>query len=192
MGLVLASRSPRRADLLSRAGFRFEVVPADIDERPRPGEPPAALVRRLAREKAAAVALIHADAVVLGADTLVVASGTILGKPVDASDAATMLRRLSGHAHNVLTGVAVHAPTGRQDEVASTRVVFRKLREVEIDWYVASEEPLGKAGAYAIQGLASRFVTRIDGSYTNVVGLPMAVVDRILRDVSPLASYDLT
>ncbi|MEE2638451.1 MAG: Maf family protein [Acidobacteriota bacterium] len=181
---MLASRSVRRADLLSRAGFRFDVVPADIDERPHPEEPPAVLVRRLAREKAAAVALSHPDAVVLGADTLVVAGGTIFGKPVDAGDATTMLRRLSGQTHDVLTGVAVHTPTGWRDDVASTRVVFRELHEVEIDWYVASEEPLGKAGAYAIQGLASRFVTRIDGSYTNVVGLPIEVVDRMLRELS--------
>ena len=181
MGLVLASRSPRRAELLTRAGYEFAVAPADVDEGVRAGETPAALVRRLAREKAAVVAHQHPESVVLGADTVVVVGDTTLGKPIDAADAAGMLRRLSGRAHEVLTGVALYAADRRCDEVLSTRVVFRELTDEDVSWYVTSGEPVGKAGAYAIQGLGSRFVIRIEGSYTNVVGLPIALVDHLLR-----------
>ena len=182
MRLVLASRSPRRADLLTRAGYRFEVAPADIDERRRDGEAPRELVRRLAREKAAAVAPRHPGAVVLGADTLVVVDGAVLGKPDGAGGAAAMLRRLSGRAHEVLTGVALHAAGGCRDGVQSTRVVFRALSPDDVAWYVATGESADKAGAYSIQGRASRFVTRIEGSYTNVVGLPVELVDGLLRE----------
>ena len=183
MALILASRSPRRADLLTRAGYAFEVVPADIAERLLDGETPAAYVRRLAREKAALVARDHPETVVLGADTVVVIEGVVLGKPVDDEDAAAMLRRLSGRTHEVLTGVALHAADDERSDVESTRVTVRELTARDIAWYVASGEPGGKAGAYAIQGLASRFVTRIDGSYSNVVGLPIALVDRLLRAI---------
>lgn len=180
MRLVLASRSPRRADLLSRAGYRFEAAPADIDERRRAGETPRALVRRLACEKAAAVAPRHPGSIVLGADTVVVVDGAVLGKPDGAAGAADMLRRLSGRAHEVLTGVALRAGRRRRGGVQSTRVVFRVLSADEIAWYVASGEPADKAGGYAIQGRASRFVTRIEGSWTNVVGLPVELVDGLL------------
>lgn len=179
--LVLASRSPRRADLLTRAGYQFTVSPADIDEGQRRGELPKAYVSRLAREKAAAIVEPPLGAVVLGADTVVVVDGEVLGKPRDAAEAGAMLRRLSGRGHEVLTGVALQAGARVRHDVASTRVVFRELRPTDIDWYVQSGEPAGKAGAYAIQGLASRFVTHIEGSYSNVVGLPVAVVDRLLR-----------
>ncbi len=183
MRLVLASRSPRRVELLTRARYRFEVAPADIDERRLEGEPPRDLVRRLAREKAAAVSLRHPGAIVLGADTVVVIDGAVLGKPADDADAARMLRRLSGRAHEVLTGVALRAPHGCRAGVRSTRVFFRTLGPEEVAWYVASGEPADKAGGYAIQGRASRFVTRIEGSYANVVGLPVELVDRLLGEL---------
>ena len=190
MRLVLASRSPRRADLLTCAGYRFEVAPADIDEGRREGEAPRELVRRLAREKAAAVAPRHRGAVVLGADTLVVVDGAVLGKPDGAAGAAAMLRRLSGRAHEVLTGVALHAADGCLDGVQSTRVVFRALSPDDVAWYVATGESADKAGAYSIQGRASRFVTRIEGSYTNVVGLPVELVDGLLRELAGGGSPD--
>ena len=181
MRLVLASRSPRRADLLTSAGYDFEVAPADIDERLLDGETPAAHVHRLALEKSALVARDHPTSIVLGVDTVVVIDGVVLGKPGDDADAAAMLGRLSGRTHDVLTGVALHAGNDRQYDVESTRVTVRELTAAEVAWYVGTGEPEGKAGAYAIQGRASRFVTRIEGSYTNVVGLPIALVDHLLR-----------
>jgi septum formation protein len=180
--LVLASRSPRRADLLTLAGYDFEIAPADIDERSLDGETPTEHVRRLGREKAAVVAPSYPGSIVLGADTVVVIDQVTLGKPFDDADAVDMLRRLSGRTHEVLTGVALHASSDQRCEVESTRVTFRELTAEDIAWYVESGEPEGKAGAYAIQGLASRFVIRIEGSYANVVGLPVALVDRLLRE----------
>jgi len=168
---------------LAAAGYDFVVVPADVDERLLEGETPAALVRRLAGKKAARIAHDHPRSVVLGADTVVVCDGVVLGKPADDREASVMIRRLSGRTHEVLTGVALRHADRRCDEVASTRVAFRPLSEGDVAWYVASGEPSGKAGAYAIQGRASRFVTRIEGSYSNVVGLPMDVVDRLLHSI---------
>ena len=189
--LVLASASPRRAELLAAAGIAFDVDTADVDETPRAGEAPDVYVRRLALAKARAVAGRHPACLVLGADTTVVVDGTILGKPVDAADARAMLRRLSGRAHQVLTGVAL-VRDGRTVEVdvAVTDVWFAPMTDADVDAYVANGEPMDKAGAYGIQGRASRFVTRIDGSYSNVVGLPVALVHRWLRD-SPETSKDL-
>mgnify|MGYP000887207779 CR=1 FL=1 len=181
MSLVLASRSPRRAELLTRAGYEFVVVPADVDEIARVGESPMNLVKRLARKKVAVVAELRPEAVVLGADTVVVDREVMLGKPIDESDAAAMLRRLSGRTHEVLTGVALAAAGQCWDDAMSTQVMFRELDDDDISWYLASGEMFGKAGGYAIQGLASRFVTRIEGSYTNVVGLPISVVDNLLQ-----------
>lgn len=178
--LVLASASPRRAELLRQAGIAFTTAAADLDETPRPGEAPAAYVRRLAEEKAAAVARRHPEAVVLGADTTVVVDGDILGKPADAADATAMLERLQGRAHEVLTGVAVTSPAGTDSEVAATTVWIAPMSAAEIAAYVASGEPMDKAGAYAIQGRISRWITRIDGSHPNVVGLPVAVVHTLL------------
>ena len=183
MRLVLASRSPRRADLLTAAGYTFAVAPADIDERRHEGESPGEYVGRLAAEKADRVGPDVPDAVVLGADTVVVVDALVLGKPVDDADAAAMLQRLSGRSHEVLTGVALHATGCRRREVAVTRVTFRALTPADVAWYVESGESAGKAGAYAIQGRASRFVTHIEGSYSNVVGLPVAMVDRLLRSL---------
>lgn len=176
MTLVLASQSPRRAELLRAAGFEFIVRVADIDETPRAGEAPRAYVLRLAEEKALAVP----GDLVLAADTSVVLGDEIMGKPVDRADAARMLRALSGREHEVITGVCLRRGAETLVELASTAVWFAPLSEAEVEWYVESGEPMDKAGAYGIQGLASRFIERIDGSYTNVVGLPVALVYRLL------------
>jgi septum formation protein len=188
MRLVLASASPRRADLLRAAGFVFETVVAVVDERVRPGESPSAYVRRLAAEKSAA-ATPGTDAVILGADTAVVVEGAILGKPCDDADAARMLRRLSGRQHEVMTGVSLRLGAHEVGRVETTVVHFAALTDRDIAWYVASGEGRDKAGAYAIQGLGSRFIPRIEGSYTNVVGLPMAGVVELLAPL--LASGDV-
>jgi len=182
MRLILASASPRRAELLRAAGFAFEIVPADADESARPDEPAEDYVRRVAAEKARAVLRQFPDCTVLAADTVVVVDGCMLGKPSDDEDARQMLARLSGRAHRVLTGVAV-AEGGREVlAVSSTLVRFAVLTSAEIDWYVSSGEPRDKAGAYGVQGLASRFVQGIEGSYSNVVGLPVALVHMLLAE----------
>ena len=182
--LILASASPRRAELLRQAGIGFEVMPADVDEQVLPREAPEAYVRRVAESKAAAIAARAPRALVLGADTTVVVGKEILGKPVDEADARRMLQALSGRTHEVLTAVTLAGgaePAGLATRVATTAVEFAAMTGDEIDWYVATGEPMDKAGAYAIQGRASRFVTRIAGSYSNVVGLPVAVVYDLLR-----------
>lgn len=190
--LVLASASPRRRELLTQAGFSFEIFPAHIPEDPLPDEDPIAYVTRLAREKAQAVlAKFHSDApalaqwTVVGADTTVTLDNHILGKPEDAADAARMLRLLSGRTHRVITGVAV--VTENRIEVAAevTAVRFLTLSDEEIDAYVATGEPTDKAGAYAIQGYAARWIPRIEGCYFNVVGLPLALVCALLEAVHP-------
>jgi septum formation protein len=178
---VLASRSPRRAELLAAAGIDFEVLAVDVDETPRPGEAPTGYVERLALEKARAVLALRPAARVLGADTTVTIDGEILGKPIDTDDAVRMLRQLSGRMHEVHTGVALVSREGTQSAVDATRVWFAPMTDEDISWYVASGEPMDRAGAYAIQGLASRFITRIEGSYSNVVGLPVAMVSSILN-----------
>jgi septum formation protein len=170
--------------LLRAAGVVFDVAPARVDESILSGETPADYVRRVAEDKARAVHEQRRDRVVLAADTTVVVDRHILGKPADAADARRMLSLLSGRAHQVMTAVAIAGPgDARQDtRVETTTVEFATLSDDEISWYVASGEPMDKAGAYAIQGLASRFVTRIDGSYSNVVGLPVALVYEMLKD----------
>jgi len=183
--LVLASASPRRAALLAAAGYAFEVRPANVDESVRPGETAAGYVQRLAARKAEAVANPSAhDELVLGADTTVVLDGEILGKPDDDADAGRMLRRLSGRAHEVLTAVALRQGHRTAEGLARTVVHFAQLGEEDLAWYVASGEPRDKAGAYGIQGLASRFVERVDGSYSNVVGLPVALVARLIQEIA--------
>ena len=180
--LILASASPRRAELLSAAGIPFEVRPAHIDEGLRAGEDAGTYARRVAVDKARAIAGQANGRPVLAADTVVVIDGLVLGKPVDSDDAKRMLRLLSGRSHEVVTAVALMSTRrGQSDAVTdasieSTVVEFTALDTAEIDWYVATGEPADKAGSYAVQGLASRFVTRIEGSYSNVVGLPMALV----------------
>jgi septum formation protein len=198
--LVLASASPRRQELLRNAGIPFEVQPADIDETPLAGEPPRAHAERLAREKVLAVVQTRQQQCVLGADTIVVIDDTILGKPSDADDAARMLRLLAGRTHEVITGVCMvgramsagQVPVGRDDAPPTTEnrqlrtasettlVTMSDLSDAEIREYVATGEPMDKAGAYAIQGLASRWIPRIEGDYSNVVGLPIALVYRML------------
>lgn len=177
--LILASASPRRADLLRAAGMPFLVRIANVDESVRDGESPRDYVRRVAREKAIAVEPAP-DEFVVAADTTVVVDEAILAKPLDADDAARMLRQLSGRWHDVLTGVCL-VRGGQVDlQVADTRVEFAPMSEAEIAAYVASGEPMDKAGAYGIQGRASRFVREVRGSYTNVVGLPVALVYAML------------
>ena len=213
MRLVLASASPRRAELLTAAGFAFEILAVDVDEGVQPGEAAREYVRRLAIEKAsAALARLNGSArsphdtpapvkakhgfspsnfsghdegplVVIGADTAVVVDDEILGKPVGAIDAERMLRLLSGRTHAVLTGVCVLSGQSAADSVDDTQVRVNALNDEQVAWYVASGEGFDKAGAYAIQGLASRFISTIDGSYSNVVGLPVATVDRLIRTV---------
>lgn len=180
--LLLASASPRRAELLAAAGIVFDVRAADVDEAVHDGERPDRYVVRVAIDKARLVSARFPDRLVLGADTTVVVDDRMLAKPVDAADAARMLRMLSGRWHLVLTGIAI-ARGGAvvMSDVAATRVEFASIRSDEIDWYVATGEPMDKAGAYAIQGLASRFVTAIQGSYSNVVGLPVSLVYAMLE-----------
>jgi septum formation protein len=183
--ILLASASPRRRALLAAAGYDVDVEAVDVDEAPRDAESPDAYVARVAHAKAVAGARRHPDRVVLAADTTVTIDGVILGKPSDDDDAARMLGRLSDRTHDVLTAVVVARRETCLRRLERTAVTMRALSAEEIAWYVASGEPRDKAGGYAIQGLASRFVTRIDGSYTNVVGLPIpAVVDLLRRVVS--------
>jgi septum formation protein len=208
--VILASASPRRAELLRAAGIPFEVHPAHVDESVRAGESPDVYVMRVAKEKASAIAARLPHRVVLAADTTVVVDEQILSKPEDEDDARRMLRMLSGRVHEVLSGVCLCGPAevdaakaspaeaGRDDSAGHyapticspqkceirlerTSVAFARLTDDEIAWYVSSGEPMDKAGAYAIQGLASRFVTSIDGSYSNVVGLPVALVCEMLK-----------
>jgi septum formation protein len=193
--LVLASASPRRSELLRNAGIPFVVQPADVDERMLPGEAPETYARRLAAEKARAVFRQRPQARVLGADTIVVVDSHVLEKPRDPADAARMLRLLSGRSHRVITGVCLICPAevaSCQSPVASledvraeaTEVWMRELADGEIQEYIASGEPLDKAGAYGIQGIASRWISRIVGCYFNVVGLPVPLVYRMLRENS--------
>ena len=180
--LVLASASPRRAELLRSAGIPFEVVVADVDERQLADEDAETYVRRLARDKAAKVAALCPGRAVLGADTAVVLDGEVLGKPRDVADAVAMLSRLSGRSHRVLTGVCLIDPSGRPETgVASTLVEFRALSEAEIEQYVASGEPMDKAGAYGIQAGARGFIAGIQGDHDTVVGLPVALVQAMCR-----------
>jgi len=183
--LVLASASPRRRELLTQAGYTFEVVPAHIPEDLEPGEEPVAYVTRLAREKAEHIfrqlaPTLGPSLVVMGADTTVTLDNHILGKPADAADAARMLRLLSARDHQVITGVAVASAAGTTAHAEGTRVWFEPLTEPEIASYIASGEPMDKAGAYAIQGRAARWIPRIEGCYFNVVGLPIARVSAML------------
>lgn len=183
MNLILASRSPRRAELLTAAGIEFSVRAADVDETPHAGESPIDYVIRVAKEKALAVSA-SADEVVLAADTTVVLNGEILGKPVDHADATRMLRALSGQRHEVMTAICIKIGERIETDVASTSVWFAPLTDAEVAEYVASGEPMDKAGAYGIQGLAAKFIDRIDGSYSNVVGLPVALTWRRLKALS--------
>jgi len=195
--LILASASPRRAELLRAAGYTFDVVVAEVDESIRAGESPSTYVRRLAAEKSAAAQVVvsgfsrtvdsppeggHYQPVILGADTTVVVDGEILGKPRDDEDGRRMLQRLSGATHHVVTGVSLRRGAYEVGRVETTAVTFRALTDEDIAWYVASGEGRDKAGGYAIQGLASRFIPAIAGSYANVVGLPIAALAELLPE----------
>jgi septum formation protein len=179
--LILASSSPRRAELLRAAGIDFTVRAAGVDEAIRPNESPGDYVVRLSREKARAVARGHE--LTLGADTTVVINGEIMGKPADAEEAGRMLRALSGQWHQVLTGVTLARADRILSAVSSTRVKFAELSDAEIEWYISTGEPMDKAGAYAIQGRASLFIEGVEGSYSNVVGLPMRLTYELARQL---------
>lgn len=181
--IVLASASPRRAELLRQIGLSFRVRPADIDETPGTGESARHYVERLARGKALAVQATEPNAIVIGSDTSVVLAGEILGKPRDSQDAAGMLRQLSGATHQVMTAVAVASTNACESRVAVTDVRFRRLSDQEIDAYVASEEPMDKAGGYGIQGRGGIFVEELRGSYSAVVGLPLQETAELLAGV---------
>ena len=212
MRLILASASPRRAELLHAAGYEFDVVVAAVDESIRDGEAPSVYVRRVAADKSAAAQRVivaatrssdgpaqtgdhdrfdgpvqaahYEDVIVLGADTTVVVDGEILAKPRDDADATTTMRRLSGRVHEVLTGVSLRRGGFELGRVETTRVHVAPLSDEDIAWYVATGEGRDKAGAYAIQGFASRFIPRVEGSYSNVVGLPVACVRELLTEIS--------
>jgi septum formation protein len=187
--IVLASASPRRQELLRNAGIPFTVQAADIDETPLAGEAPRDYAERLAREKALAVSGSRQREWVLGADTIVVIDEIVLGKPRDASEAAHMLRMLSGRTHEVITGVCITGPVAGVQVASTTQTVSQstivtmcEISDAEIRDYIATGEPMDKAGAYAIQGIASRWIPRIEGDYSNVVGLPVALVYRMLQE----------
>jgi septum formation protein len=191
MSLILASASPRRSELLRNAGISFTVEPAHIAEQPLPDEQPLQYAQRLARDKARAIFARHPDNVVLGADTVVVVDQHLLEKPRDTADAERMLGLLSGRSHQVITGVCLVAKGYEQTEAEITEVRFSTLSESEIASYVETGEPMDKAGAYAIQGMASRWVERIDGCYFNVVGLPVPRLYRMLRALKAKAGTQL-
>lgn len=181
--IILASASPRRADLLRTIGVEFEVAPSQVQERPHNDEAPPDYITRIARAKVIAVARKRESGLVIGADTIVVLDGNVLGKPRDEDDAEQMLRRLSGRWHAVMTGVALYDIATRREvaDYDKTLVRFAQLTDKEIEWYSRSGEPLDKAGAYAIQGLGSLFIEEIAGNYFNVVGLPIPLVYRLSR-----------
>jgi septum formation protein len=193
--LILASASPRRQELLRNAGIPFEVQPTDILEVPRPREAPRAFAERMAREKAQVVFRQRPDEFVLGADTIVVVDAEILGKPRDAADAARMLRRVSGRTHQVITGVCLVGPQGIKGKLETdfedlrsetTIVTMEALSDDDIRAYISTGELMDKAGAYAIQGRASRWISHIEGDYFNVVGLPVVLTYRMLREHSAI------
>lgn len=192
--IILASASPRRAELLDSAGIRFVVIPGHIDETPFPDESPIPHVLRLAAEKAQEVAGREEGDYFIGADTIVLCDGEIMGKPSGPAEAARMLRKLSGTAHSVITGYAVYdkASGGLHTRAIETTVYFKTLREDEITQYIATGCPMDKAGAYAIQGGAAHMVERIEGSYTNVVGLPLCELLETLRTAGAIGSVPWT
>ncbi len=179
VSIVLASGSPRRAELLASLGVTFDIRPADVDETPRPDETPRDYVRRLAHTKAEAVGDV--GSLVIAADTTVVLGGAIIGKPVDRDDARRILRSLAGRTHTVHTGVAVRLGDRVADDVVDTDVTFTPIADAALDWYLATEEPYDKAGAYGMQGTGNVFVASIHGSPSNVIGLPLATVVAIAR-----------
>ena len=189
MRLILASASPRRRELLAQVGLAFDVVPAHIDETRQASEDPAAYVQRLAFEKARTIHALHPGAFVLGADTTVEIDGHALEKPTDRADAERMLRLLSARTHHVHTGLALLSARGKRTHLETTSVTFSPIGDAELQHYLDSSEPYDKAGAYGIQGYASRWIPRIDGDYFNVVGLPLAATVRLLKELGYAANY---
>jgi len=195
--VILASQSPRRRELLALIGITHEVRPADIDETYFPGERPAAHAERLARGKCAVIVEREPDALVIGSDTIVVVGGDVLGKPADEPDAARMLRRLSGRSHVVVTAVAVSWRGETRSAVEEVNVTFHSLSDGDLAAYIATREPMDKAGAYGIQGYGATIVERVDGDYFAVMGLPLQLLVRVLRELGirygfgPLAVEDL-
>jgi len=181
--VILASQSPRRRELLSLVGIPHAVRPADIDERYLPGEVPSAHCERLAREKAAVIARAEPDAVVIGSDTIVVVDGDVLGKPRDEAHAAEMLRRISGRSHTVMTAVAVQWRGAERSAVEQVEVTFGALDDARIAAYIATREPMDKAGAYGIQGFGATIVERVDGDYFSVMGLPLFRLVQLLGEL---------
>ena len=179
--IILASKSPRRRQLLSMMGLDFTVQTADIDETMDPSQTPAHEVAAVSARKAAKIAAMHPDDVIVSADTIVVIDGKILGKPKDEQDAARMLRLLSGRTHTVYTGLTVHADGESKTQVVGTDVTFRELTDAEIAAYIKTKEPMDKAGAYGIQGYGSMFVSHLDGDYFCVMGLPVCTLAGMLR-----------
>ena len=181
--MILASQSPRRRELLALVGIPHEVRPADIDETYLPGEPPRDHAERLAREKTAAIAAAEPEALVIGSDTIVVVDGAVLGKPAEPAEAERMIARLAGRTHTVMTGVAVAWRGQTRSAVEEVDVTFHPLSAREIAEYVATREPMDKAGAYGIQGYGATIVARVDGDYFAVMGLPLQRLVRLLGDV---------
>ena len=181
--IILASASPRRADLLRQIRVEFELLPSQVEERPHPDEAPADYITRIARAKVIAVARHREAGLVIGADTVVVLDGRLIGKPEDEADARRLLRQLSGRWHAVMTGVALIDLKTRHEvaDYDKTLVKFAQLTDTEIEWYAKTGEPMDKAGAYGIQGLGGLFIDEIAGSYYNVVGLPIPLVYRLAR-----------
>ena len=180
--LILASSSPRRREILANAGIPFTAESANVPEEPRPGESAMDCARRLAREKAVAIRRYRPSDLILGADTIVVVGNEILGKPTDKQDAGRMLRLLSGRTHEVITGVCLAGPGFEDTRAETTTVKVESISEEDILFYTSSGEPMDKAGGYGIQGIASRWIPRIEGDYFNVVGLPISLVCRMLRE----------
>jgi septum formation protein len=187
--IILASSSPRRTELLRLIRIDHEITPAHVDETQRAEEAPRVYAERLAREKAQAIAREHPDAVVVGADTIVVVDGHVLGKPEDATDAAAMLRHLSGRVHLVDTAIAVARNGAVKSAVEEVEVTFRTLSDAEIERYIATGEPMDKAGAYGIQGYGATLVQRVNGDYFAVMGLPLGLLVRLLREVGVVYDF---
>ena len=191
--LILASESPRRRELLSGLGLAFETIVSGIEETPLDGETPAENAMRLAREKALAVSRDRPDAVVIGADTVVIIGKEVLGKPEDTVHARQMLEKLSGRRHEVITGFALaEGPTVRVNESVSSHALFMEIPPDELEWYIRTKEPYDKAGAYAVQGIGALFIREIEGSFTNVIGLPLAELVEALKRIGAFRFEDLT
>ncbi len=187
--VVLASSSPRRRELLNLIGIAHEVHPANLDESMRPREAPRRHAERLARDKASAVAMRDPDLITIAADTIVVINRKVLGKPVDKADAARMLAMLSGREHMVITAVAVSRGKKLRSAIEEVKVKFRRLREEEIEAYIATGEPMDKAGAYGIQGFGATIVERVEGDYFAVMGLPLVRLISLMRDVGVVYQF---